>query len=177
MPPRLLQRLETAHRRALSPGLPLALLLVAGGSRALDSQSVQVPVSARYSEQTVVVPPQLDLAPAPAGGALQAQSFKLQLPAGVPFRLALDAGQNPQSQQRRMVHRQDSGSFLPYELYQDAAGQQAWGDGGGAVAGTPLAGVGTGVDQALTVWARLPQGLRGAQPGDYRDAVTISVSY
>lgn len=174
-------RLRPSLRRRLGPSplrsLPLALLLLSGGSRAVESQSVQLPVSARYSEQTVVVPPQLDLAPPPAGGGLQAQSFNLLLPADLPFRLALDAGQNPRAQQRRMVHREDSSSFLPYELYQDAAGQQAWGDGGGAVPGTPLAGVGTGGSQSLTVWARLPQGLRGARPGDYRDAVTISVSY
>jgi hypothetical protein len=174
------RRSRPSLRRRLGPsplrGLPLALLLLSGSGWALDRQSAQLQVSGHYREQIVVVPPQLDLA-APAGGGLQAQTLSLLLPADLPFRLALDAGQNPRAQQRRMVHREDSTSFLPYELYQDAAGQQAWGDGGGAVAGTPLAGVGTGVDQSLTVWARLPQGLRGARPGDYRDAVTISVSY
>lgn len=165
---------DRAHRRLL--GLPLAWLLLSSSGHALDRQTMQLQVSGHYREQIVVAPPRLELAP-PADGGLQAQTLSLQLPADLPFRLALDAGQNPRAQQRRMVHREDSSSFLPYELYQDAAGQQAFGDGGSAVAGTPLAGVGTGADQSLTIWARLQQDLRGARPGDYHDAVTISVFY
>lgn len=165
-----------AHWPRRLRGLPLAWLLLSGSGHALDRQAVQLQVSGHYREQIVVVPPQLDLA-TPAGGGLQAQTLSLQLPADLPFRLALDAGQNPRAQQRRMVHREDASSFLPYELYQDAAGQQAWGDGSGAVPGMPLGGVGTGGSQSLTVWARLPQGLRGARPGDYQDAVTLTLSY
>lgn len=164
--------------------LPRYVLLLAMSAPLVQAGSgtSQVIVRARYVQAAVLEVPQLQLRQDPAGaeGALQAQSLRLRLPADAPFRLALDAGQQAQSQQRRMVHRDDSESFLPYELFQDAAGQQPWGEDAGegsAVPGRPLRGVGTGQLQSLTVWARLPQSLRGARPGDYHDAVTISLSY
>lgn len=155
----------------------LTLLLLAGRCPAAETLSVLVPVSGQFHEPVLVVPPQLRLSATPDGAGLQAQSFNLRLPAGQPFRLTLDAGQNAAGQQRRMVHGGDGTAFLPYELFQDAAGLQPWGEVGGAVPGTPLSGVGTGSDQSIPVWARLSQSLGGARPGDYHDALTVSISY
>lgn len=150
-----------AFARGTGFGLGLLALLLAGPGRAAQPPVVLVPVSGQFREPLVVVPPQLDLGVLQGGAGLQSQTFKLRLPAGQPFRLGLDAGQNSAAQQRRLVHNSDSSAFLPYELYQDAAGQQPWSDGQGAVPGTPLTGVGTGGEQAIPVWARLPQMPRG----------------
>lgn len=175
MPPSMPPRCAAGRLPGLVPGL--LVLLLAGHGRVIAGPPAPVPVSGEFHEPLLIVPPVLDLGAPQEGTGLQAQTFSLRLPAGQPFRLALDAGQNPAAQQRRMVHDGDSTVFLPYELYQDAAGQQPWGDGSGSVAGEPLSGIGTGADQPVTVWSRWSPGPGAARPGDYHDALTVSVSY
>ena len=78
---------------------------------------------------------------------------------------AVDAGPTG----RRM---DNGGNLLAYGLYQDASRSLAWGFGTGTVA----AGVGTGGNQALTVFGRIPAGQQ-AVAGTYSDRVVVVVTY
>ena len=63
---------------------------------------------------------------------------------------------------------------LGYQLYSDSLHSIVWGDGTSLSAVTP--GVGTGSNQSLTVYGRLPT-VTGAIPGTYTDTVTVTVTY
>jgi len=93
-----------------------------------------------------------------------------------PYQVALDAGAHLSAGKRNLAN---GASLIPYELYQDAAKTVVWGDSGLAStysAGTPKAGVGTGLNQTLVVYGSLTSGALQI-PGGYRDNVSISVSY
>ena len=61
-----------------------------------------------------------------------------------------------------------------YQLYQNASYSTPWGDGtSGAM---PVTGTGTGVSQAITVYARvLPQTTPSA--GSYTDTIIATITY
>lgn len=62
---------------------------------------------------------------------------------------------------------------INYSLYRDTARAQVW----GTTTGTDtVAGTGTGANQALTIYARVPPQAVPA-PGTYTDAVTVTVTY
>jgi len=78
---------------------------------------------------------------------------------------AVDAGPSG----RRM---DNGGSLLAYGLYRDALRSMGW----GMDAGTVSAGVGTGSNQVLTVFGRIPSGQQ-AVAGTYSDRVVVVVTY
>jgi spore coat protein U domain-containing protein, fimbrial subunit CupE1/2/3/6 len=93
-----------------------------------------------------------------------------------PYQVALDAGAHLSAGKRNLAN---GANLISYELYQDAAKTVVWGDSGLAgtyPAGTPLSGVGTGVNQTLTVYGSLTSGALQI-PGGYRDNVSVSVTY
>lgn len=61
---------------------------------------------------------------------------------------------------------------VPYQLYRNAARSQQWGN---QTANSPT-GTGTGTAQSLTVYGRVP-GLPNVRPDNYKDTVTVSVTY
>ncbi|NUT14219.1 MAG: spore coat U domain-containing protein [Cupriavidus sp.] len=61
---------------------------------------------------------------------------------------------------------------VPYKLYQNAGRNQPWGN---QTDNTPT-GTGTGANQELKVYGRVP-GLPNVRPDDYRDTVTVNVTY
>lgn len=61
---------------------------------------------------------------------------------------------------------------VPYQLYRNAARSQQWGS---QTANSPT-GTGTGLSQTLTVYGRVP-GLPNVRPDNYKDTVTVSVTY
>ena len=64
--------------------------------------------------------------------------------------------------------------MIAYQLYLDSARSQVWGDGAtGAVHG----GTGTGANQAITVYGRVPAGQPLPAGGVYRDTVTATIVY
>lgn len=114
------------------------------------------------------------LGPVPDATVIE-HALSIGLPQGTPYQLAIDAGTAPRAGLRRLVNVQNSSEFLPYELCQDAACGQPLADGSGRVDGSVLAGRVPANGQVL-IHARL----RANGPvaaGDYRDAVTVTLSY
>ncbi|MCR6662492.1 MAG: spore coat U domain-containing protein [Luteimonas sp.] len=71
---------------------------------------------------------------------------------------------------RRMLNQAVAGTYVPYQLYNDAARETPWGSSTGTVPGT-----GTGTPQTLTVYGRVPNANFPA--GSYLDTVTATVTY
>jgi len=65
-----------------------------------------------------------------------------------------------------------SSALLAYNLYQDAGYTQAWGSTGAYL----LSGTGTGVQQALTVYGRVPAS-QVAAAGSYSDTINVTVTF
>ena len=61
---------------------------------------------------------------------------------------------------------------VPYRLYSNAARSAPW----GSLAANDVSGTGTGLTQSLTVYGRVP-GLPNVQPDNYKDTVTVNVTY
>lgn len=98
-------------------------------------------------------------------------SFGLQCSLNTNYSIAIDTGANASGSQRRM---QSGGAFVAYDLYQDGARQVPWGDGGAS--GTVLTGVGTGSDEEVIVYGRVPAQTTPA-PGTYLDTVQVTVTW
>lgn len=91
-----------------------------------------------------------------------------------PYSVALNAGTNAGSGSNFGSRVMKSGNNnLPYQLYLDAGRTQVWGDGNSSGLFT---GTGTGSQQQLTVYGRLPS-LNGIVPGSYADTVTLTITY
>ena len=95
--------------------------------------------------------------------------------ATTPYAVALNAGVNAGGASNFGARAVKNGlKSLGYQLYADALHTTVWGDGTSASATQP--GVGTGSNQSLTVYGRLPS-VTGAIPGTYTDTVTVTVTY
>ncbi|UXH79559.1 Csu type fimbrial protein [Roseateles amylovorans] len=91
-----------------------------------------------------------------------------------PYSVALSAGANAGNASAFGNRAMKSGAnSLPYQLYLDAGRTQVWGDGNSSGVFT---GTGTGSQQMLTVYGRLPS-LNGIPPGNYSDTVTLTITY
>ncbi|QIL89286.1 fimbrial major subunit CsuA/B family protein [Microbulbifer sp. SH-1] len=85
------------------------------------------------------------------------------------YTVALDGGDNADINDRKMQLGPDT---VDYQLYQDAARTQTWGD----TPGTLVGGTGSGAAQSLTVYGRVP--IQGAKPpGTYQDTITATVTF
>lgn len=102
----------------------------------------------------------------------QNSKILVRCPLGVPWAIALDDGLHSAAGTRRM--QTAGGQLLAYELYQDAARSQRWGDLGAAV----VTGVGAGetLPHTAIVHGRVP-GQPIPKPGAYNDAVTATLTY
>ena len=91
-----------------------------------------------------------------------------------PYSVALSAGANAGNASAFGSRVMKSGNnSLPYQLYLDSGRTQVWGDGNSSGVYT---GTGTGSQQQLTVYGRLPS-LAGIVPGNYADTVTLTITY
>ncbi len=113
--------------------------------------------------------------PASASVPLDATaSITVQCSSTTPYTVALDAGANAGGAANFTARAIKNGSnTLGYQLYTDSGRSQVWGNG---VSSSTVAGTGTGSNQTLTVYGRLPS-LSGAVPGTYSDTVTITITY
>jgi len=90
---------------------------------------------------------------------------------GVAYGVELSAGSgSPTSTTRAMAS--SGGDPLDYEIYTDAGRSTVWAVG----ASGSQPGTGTGADQSLTAYGRIPSG-QSAPAGSYTDALTITVTY
>jgi spore coat protein U-like protein len=86
---------------------------------------------------------------------------------GTPYTVSLGTGAN-YSDVRRMAW---GGSYVEYALYQDSARSQEWIDQ------ITKADTGTGADQTLTVFGRIPSGQSISKTGNYGDTVIATITY
>ena len=90
---------------------------------------------------------------------------------GVAYGVELSAGSgSPTTTSRAMGN--GSGDALDYEVYTDTGRSTVWAVG----AGGSQAGVGSGADQTVTAYGRIPSG-QVSPAGSYTDALTITVTY
>lgn len=106
-------------------------------------------------------------------GALQ---LTAQCTSGLPYAIALNAGQVPGNTiaDRRLGLDGTGPGVIGYQLYLDSGRSQLWGDG---TTGAVYDGTGTGADQAITVYGRVPAGQPLPAGGTYRDTVTATIVY
>ncbi|MCZ8184737.1 MAG: spore coat U domain-containing protein [Beijerinckiaceae bacterium] len=72
------------------------------------------------------------------------------------------------------TRKMTSGSdVVNYTLYRDASRTQVWGE---TIGTDTVTGTGTGANQTLTIYARVPA-QTVPPPGTYTDAVTVTVTY
>jgi spore coat protein U-like protein len=92
-----------------------------------------------------------------------------------PYSVALNAGANAGGASVFGSRAMKFGTHtLGYQLYLDSTRATVWGDG--TVGSGVLPGTGSGSNQTLTIYGRLPA-LTGAVPGTYTDTVTVTVTY
>lgn len=104
-------------------------------------------------------------------GAAPGSSFGIECANATNYSVALNSGLNSSGNQRRMA---SGGAFVNYNLYQDAARATPWGNGSNGA--TALAGVGTGANQEMVVYGRVPNQTTPAT-GTYTDTVQVTITW
>jgi spore coat protein U-like protein len=94
----------------------------------------------------------------------------LQCANGVAWQVGLDNGQNASGNTRRMT---GPGGLVTYELYRNAGRTQRWGN---TINSDTVVGTGSGANQALTVYGRVPPQTTPTA-GVYNDTITVTVTY
>jgi spore coat protein U-like protein len=89
-----------------------------------------------------------------------------------PYNVLLDGGRAASTDptQRKLTL---AGNQVTYGLYRDAARTQPWGS---TVGSNTAAGTGSGFNQSLTVFGRIPP-QPTPPPGSYQDLITVTMSY
>jgi spore coat protein U-like protein len=103
----------------------------------------------------------------------------LRVARGVSYCIALDSGRHGGNGARWLLRRGGS-ERLKYEIFQDPAASQPWGDAGfeGTYPrGRSLWAVGTGRLQEFPVYGRLYTGAVIPALGEYVDVITVSLHY
>jgi spore coat protein U-like protein len=96
-----------------------------------------------------------------------------------PYSIGLDSGANASGGQRRMLH--GASNYISYNLYTDAARSAAWSTTTSASSctnggGTCVLGTGTGSNQSVIVYGRVPSQVAPAV-GTYSDTVIATITF
>lgn len=92
----------------------------------------------------------------------------------LPYTIALNQGFVSPTGPRKLALNGTGPGAVRYDLYQNAARTQAWGDG---VTAPVYPGTGSGQNQDITVYGRVPSGQTMPARGVYRDTVTATITY
>jgi spore coat protein U-like protein len=118
---------------------------------------------------------------APAGGNRDVSAtLGVRCASGVPFQIALNGGGSGSVANRRMSATGLPAEKLDYQLYTNAARTVVWGDGSGGSSVAVGTGGGLFAVRSFTVYGRVPDSpanQAAAPRTDYRDVVTITVTY
>jgi len=95
---------------------------------------------------------------------------------GLPFKIGLDNGQNRVGSDRAMKSLSGSPYLIPYFLYADAGYSIPWGDDGASNRSLPVARIGNGANDTVTVYAKMKTD-RLTPVGTYTDTVLITITY
>ena len=99
-----------------------------------------------------------------------ASTVTLQCASGVAWQVGLDNGQHASGNTRRL---QGPGGLVTYELYRNTQRTQRWGN---TLNTDTVVGTGTGGNQSLTVYGRVPTQTTPSA-GVYNDTITVTVTY
>ena len=148
-------------------GLPM---IVPAGAVQAAGQSMVVSATVVESCEMDVEPMEFGLlASADTAGTAQSR-IAIQCTPDTGYAVAMDNGLHGQDGQRRMVS--DAGTdSIAYTIYRDAAGTQPWTSGSGRTVG----GIASDAPVELTAYARTHSAT--ALPGNYRDIVTVTLSF
>ncbi|KJV80907.1 spore Coat Protein U domain protein [Rickettsia hoogstraalii str. RCCE3] len=110
----------------------------------------------------------------PTADSLQTNTLTITCTLGTNYTVSLNAGTAPAAttSTRKMTGLVNTTSYLPYNLYSNAARTQNWGN----QSSDWVPGTGTGLPQTLTIYGKIPQGAN--VPSDtYNDTITVTVAY
>ncbi|MFV9935908.1 MAG: spore coat U domain-containing protein [Rickettsia endosymbiont of Haemaphysalis japonica] len=110
----------------------------------------------------------------PTVDALQTNTIIIKCTLGTNYTVSFNAGTAPAAttSTRKMTSLVNTTSYLPYNLYSNAGRTQHWGN----QSSDWVIGTGTGLDQTLTIYGKIPQGAN--VPSDtYNDTITVTVAY
>jgi spore coat protein U-like protein len=99
-------------------------------------------------------------------------------PTGLPVAVDMSNGADAIPTYRRMTSTSlgSRAINLAYQLYTDSSGTSIWGTG--FAGGQAVHVVGTGAPQTIRVYGRVPAAsITSQEPGNYRDTVTITLSF
>ncbi|WP_207553674.1 spore coat U domain-containing protein, partial [Teichococcus deserti] len=108
----------------------------------------------------------------PTAASDQTSTLTVLCTTNTPYTIALNLGTAASATARAMTSAGTS-TTLNYVLYRDASRTAVWGETTGT---DTQAGTGTGTNQAITVYGRVPANQR-PQPGSYTDTVTVTLTY
>jgi spore coat protein U-like protein len=108
----------------------------------------------------------------PTAAALGSAAVTVNCTSTATYQVGLGVGGNSNVASRRMIS--PGGALLAYSLYRDSPRTLLWGDG--TTFGGRLAGTGSGVNQALTVYGTIPAG-QNPIAASYGDSVVVTVEY
>lgn len=156
----------------LSAGVAFALSAPA----AAETKTATMGVSATVADNCSITatPVAFGTVDVTSGSAATAQGgITVKCTMGTSWSATASLGGNASGSTRRMAHTTDPTKLLSYELFRDSGLSNAWtNDSGGAVTGS-----GTGADDSVTIYARVPTGQQTAALGAYADSVTVTVTY
>lgn len=92
---------------------------------------------------------------------------------GTPYNVALSQGAHGSSITDRRMKNSAGAQTLAYQLYRDSSRSQVWGQTTGT---DTVAGTGTGADQTINIYGRVPAQTVAAA-GSYSDTITVTVTY
>jgi spore coat protein U-like protein len=102
----------------------------------------------------------------------QTSSISFTCTGRTPWQVGLNGGLHASGNTRRM-RLGATDSYVSYELYRDPSRTLRWGD---TLDTDTVSGTGTGSEQGLTVYGRVPAS-QSVPHGDYSDTVTVTVTY
>ena len=108
-----------------------------------------------------------------AAGITGTTALGLTCTTNTSYTVRLDGGGSGDPGDRRMRRNGVGPQSIGYDLYQDSAHTQPWGD----TPSTSLSGVGTGSPVTLPVHGLVPGGQPAPAVGAYEDTVTVTVEY
>lgn len=140
-----------------------------------DVSTTTLPVSATILENCTVLATPMVFAPSQVGTAAvdSTSTITLTCTPNADFDVALNAGANAVSGARNMKLATGA-ELLPYEIYQDAAHTQIWGNTAGVNTKLGTAPSGTAT---MTAFGRIAANRPSVSAGNYSDSVTVTVTF
>jgi len=152
-----------------------AILTISAGNSVASSANAFFLVSATVLPSCIVTADPLDFNTyVSTADSTQQNTLTITCTLGTTYTVSLNAGQAPgaTTSTRKMVGLVNTSSFLPYNLYSNAARTQNWGN----QSSDWVSGTGTGLVQSLIIYGKIPAGAN--VPADtYNDTITVTVAY